>query len=70
MGLMVFETVSLFHQDLSVLAIPRPGPVLVGPAKTEWHIAVAVGQHLGYGCFQQLFPVEPIMVITEAINSI
>ena len=65
----VFLAVILLDQYLLVLAVPAPGPVFVCPANAEGKGGFTGFQDRFQGAVQQPPAIEPVMVITEALDS-
>ena len=58
--------VLLPDQYLLLAAVPRPRPVLVGPAEHEGEIGLPRSEHLLHGTLHQPVTVEPIVIVTES----
>ena len=62
----VLRRVVLADQDVGLVAVPAPGPVLVGPAQGERQVQARVSQIGVQRPLQQALPVEPVVVEAEA----
>src|SRR5258708_7883283 len=63
-------TVSLLQQDIVVLPIPPPRPALIRPAQAKGEFGLSTFPDFVYGAFQNLAPMEPVMVVAKAVDSI
>ena len=62
--------VLLRHQDRVVAAVPAPRPVLVRPADAKREIGFAAAVHLVERTLEQAASVEPVVVVTEAMDTV
>ena len=63
----VLPAVPLRLQDILVAAVPPARPRLVRPAEAEREVGLARGQHLGERPLEESLPVEPVVVVAEAV---
>src|SRR5262249_55075002 len=68
--LVVVLTILLRDQNLFVVPVPPPAPVLVRPAQAEGEVRLARRQDLGKGALEEAFALKPIMVVTEPVNAV
>src|SRR4030095_9489479 len=62
--------VLLCNEKVAIRSIPTPGPILIRPAKAEWHGAFGILQHVIEGTIQNASAREPIVVIAKPIDAI
>ncbi len=53
-----------------VAAVPAPRPVLVRPADAEREVGFAAAVHLVERTLEQAPPVEPVVVVAEAVDAV
>ena len=70
MRAIIFFSVMLFQQVVARASVPGTSPVLIGPAEAEGEVGFARCQHLVKGAFQNTPAVEPVMVVTEAVDAV
>jgi hypothetical protein len=63
-------TVPLLNQEILVLSVPTPRPIVVCPAETEGKLGTAGGQHLVEGSVQEAPTVKPIVVMAEPTEAV
>ncbi len=66
----VVRAIVLGHEDMATLAVPVPGPLLVGPAQREGKVRAPSGQDLVEGPFQEPPAIEPVVVVDESGESV
>src|SRR6266542_5812401 len=59
----------LFEQNMLILSVPGSCPVLICPTQHKRKIRFATLKYLIERSFKNSFSVEPVMVITKAINT-
>src|SRR5579871_6292384 len=52
------------------MSVPAARPVLVGPAEHEWKVRLTRTKHLVEGSFEEPPSVEPVVVVTKAIDAV
>ena len=65
----VLCAVGLRLEQIVVPAVPATRPRVVGPAEREREVGLARGQHLVERPVQQPLPVEPVVVVAEAVDA-
>jgi hypothetical protein len=68
-ALRIAGLIFLGHQDLVLGSIPTPCPILVRPAKTKRHVTYGISKHRIHRNIEQSFAGEPVIMITERINT-
>ena len=66
----VFLGVVLLDQHGILLAVPRPGPVLVRPAQAEREVDLGVGDDVFERLLHELLAVEPVVVEAERRDAV
>ena len=66
----VLLAVGLRLEDVVLLAVPAPRPRLVRPAEAEGEVGPAAREHLLERALEQLLSREPVVVVTEAGDSV
>jgi hypothetical protein len=66
----VFFGVRLLDEDLAAPAVPVPTPVLVRPAEAEFHVGLALHEHVIDRPSQKPATPEPVVVVAEGVYSV
>src|SRR5215472_16863137 len=62
--------VPLRDEDVVVAAVPASSPVLVCPARAERKVGLAARTHFVERSLEQAPPVEPVVVVAKAVDSV
>ena len=62
-------SVILVDQDFLASSVPRPGPLFIGPGKTEREIGFTRFQDRLTGFFKEFSTIEPVMVVAETVDA-
>ena len=65
----VFCTVALRLEKIVLPAVPAAGPRIVCPGEGEGEGGLSRGEHLVEGPVQEALPMEPVVVVAEAVDA-
>ena len=65
----VLCAVALRLEKVVLPAVPAAGPGLVCPAEGEGEVGLSRGEHLVEGPVEEALPVEPVVVVAEAVDA-
>jgi len=66
----VLRAILLRNQYLVISRIPAAGPVFIGPAETEGHVASRIGEHVVNWLVEEALARKPVVVITKAVDAV